>query len=134
MNLENYLSKKLSKMSLIDMSAIKIIYFIFGLMCFSIYPKFNSLDWWVYLIFTIIPSFPLLVHFYGEKGSFKHKIKNYLLTNTMARQVLLLLSVLNFSFLLGISFPVLISFPIGFYLIAILVFSPVPFYDIWIKK
>jgi hypothetical protein len=109
MNVENFLSKQLQKFTLVDLSLVKTVYFVFGLLIFTIYPRLSFLDWWFYCILFILCWLPLAVHFFSQKGEFLEKAHAFLKTNNPSNQVLLFLSTFFFAFMLCVLIPALTS-------------------------
>lgn len=105
MTTESYLSNQLQKLSLLDLSFVKAVYFIFGLLLFTLYPKLALLDWWFYLMLGLISWLPLLVHFLSQSGGLLQKAHAYLKTNNPCNQVLLFLSTFFFALMISTLFP-----------------------------
>ena len=109
MSVEQFLSGKLRKFSLLDIGLVKAVYFLFGLLLYSVYPPLAAADWWFWLLLGLVSGFPLVIHLYGFPGSVFEKGRAYLAGNTPALQVLLFLNQFFLAFLLADWLPVLAS-------------------------
>jgi hypothetical protein len=109
MSIEQFLSGKLRTFSIFDIGLVKAVYFIFGLLVYSVYSSLVEPDWWFWLILTIVSGFPLVIHYFGFPGGLTEKGRAYLESNSPALQVLLLLTQVFAAFLLANLFPVLAS-------------------------
>jgi len=127
MTTESYLNSKLRKFSILDIALIKSVYFIMGLLICNLYSKLLSLDWFFYLVISVLCAFPLYVHLFSQQGNFLEKIKRYLKTNNPSNQMLLLLSVFFFALMVGILLPVITSARWWVYIIIIICLAIKPF-------
>jgi len=109
MGLEQFLSGKLRRFSIVDIGFVKAVYFLFGLLVYSVYPPLAAPDWWLWLALGILTGFPLVIHFFSFPGGWFDKGRAYLESNSPALQVLLLLTQLFAAFLLADLLPVLAS-------------------------
>jgi hypothetical protein len=107
MSVESYLEAKLQRFSILDLSLVKSVYFVFGLLLCSLYPKLLMLNWWFYLILVVLCALPLEVHLFSQKGNLIEKMTAYLKTNNPSNQVLLFLSVFFFSAMIAVLLPFL---------------------------
>jgi hypothetical protein len=107
MSIEKKLSKQLQQFSVIDLACVKTVYFVCSLLFFSLYPAVSVLDWWFYLVISLLCAIPLEIHVFSQKGSLLEKIHIYLKTNNPSNQMLLFLSVFFFTLMLGTLFPIL---------------------------
>ncbi len=107
MSAEGFLSKQLQKFNLVDLSLVKSVYFVLGLLIFTLYPRLSFLDWWFYGLLFLICWLPLAVHFFSQAGSLIEKAHTFLKTNNPSNQVLLFLSTFFFAFMICILIPML---------------------------
>ena len=63
MTMDSFLSKKLQQFSILDLGLVKLVYFVFGLLIFSLYPKLSTISWLFYLILTVICIMPLWIQY-----------------------------------------------------------------------
>ena len=126
MSVETFLEQKLQKFSIIDLSLVKSVYFMLSLMLFSLYPKLGQIDWCFYLILSLLSAMPLWIHLFAQSGDLIEKMHRYLQSNNPSNQVLLFLSVLFFSLMLGVLIPLIVSFVWWSYLIVALVLAIKP--------
>lgn len=131
MTAESFLSKKLQKFSVLDLSLIKSVYFVFGLLIFALYPNLSFLDWWFYLVLFMICAMPLEVHFFSQKGTLVKKMHAFLKTNNPSNQVLLFLSVFFSACMFGVIFPVLVSGSWWLYIIMMIPLAIKPMQKTW---
>ncbi|KTC85310.1 hypothetical protein [Legionella cincinnatiensis] len=132
MSAETYLSKKLHRFDLIDYVLVMIVYFVVGLLIFSIYPPLRGIDWWFYLLLLIIGIFPLIIHLVSRPGdTLKSKFHSCVKTNTPALQVLLFLGMFFFSCIMELIFPIFDQVPLWVYLIIIVILSLKPLQKTW---
>lgn len=132
MTIETFLSKKLQQFSILDLSLVKSVYLVMGLLIFSLYPNLSSLDWWFYLIIAVLCALPLWGHLFSQKGNFTKKMKGYLKTNNPSNQVLLALSVFFSALVLGVLFPVLVSAEWWIYVIIMVILAIKPLTVTWV--
>ena len=109
MSVEQFLSGKLRKFSIIDIGLVKVVYFLFGLLVYSNYPPLAAPDWWFWLVLSTVSGFPLVIHYFSFPGSLFAKGRAYLASNSPALQVLLLLTQCFAAFLLAKLLPILAS-------------------------
>lgn len=109
MSVEQFLSGKLRKFSILDIALVKAVYALFGLLVYSVYSPLAMLDWWFWLVLGIVSGFPLVIHFFSFSGGWFEKGRAYLESNSPAFQVLLLLTQMFAAFLLAALLPVLVS-------------------------
>ncbi len=131
MTAESFLSKQLHKFSLVDLSLVKSVYFVFGLLIFVLYPRLSFLDWWFYCILFVMCWLPLVVHFFSQKGGMLKKAHAFLKTNNPSNQVLLFLSTFFFAFMLCVLMPLLASVDWWLYLIIMIVLAIKPLTKTW---
>ena len=131
MNIEHFLEKKLQKFSIIDFSFVKSVYFFLSLLIFSLYPKLSSIDWWFYLILSLMCGMPLWLHLFSQPGNLIDKMHGYLKTNGPSNQVLLFLGVFFFSLMLGSLLPFIVSFTWYLYLIIAILLAIKPLTVTW---
>lgn len=131
MSLEEYLTKEMRKLSILDIGLIKTVYFLVGLLIFSLYPVLRVIDWWFYLILALASASPLWIHLFSQEGGYMEKARAYLKTNNPSNQFLLFLSVFFFAIMLGIIFPVLVSFTWWIYIIPIAILGIKPLKTTW---
>lgn len=131
MSAEGFLSKQLQKFSILDLSLVKTVYFVFGLLIFSLYPRASLIDWWFYLILFLIAAIPIEIHLFSQPGNLLEKAQAYLKTNNPSNQVLLFLSTFFFAFMLGSLIPLLVSGPWWLYLLIMAVFAIKPLTKTW---
>jgi fatty acid desaturase len=131
MSVESYLSSQLQKFNIVDFACVKTVYFLFGLLIFSLYSPLASIDWWFYLIFLVFTAFPLEVHLFSQKGGYVEKMHHYLKTNNPSNQVLLFLSIFFFTCMLAVLIPVLASATWWVYLILMAIFAIKPMTKSW---
>lgn len=131
MTAESFLSSKLQKFSILDFGLVKLTYGVFGLLMFSLYPKLAGLDWWFYLILTILCTLPLSIHLYSQKGGLIEKMHAYLKTNSPSNQVLVALSMFFLAAMLGVLLPILVSAQWWVYLVLMLILALKPLTVTW---
>ncbi|MDF1678343.1 MAG: hypothetical protein P1U32_06575 [Legionellaceae bacterium] len=131
MTAESFLSKQLHKFSLVDLSLVKSVYFVFGLLFSTLYPRLSFLDWWFYCILFIICWLPLAVHFFSLEGDLFEKARAFLKTNNPSNQVLLFLSTFFFALMLCVLIPPLIGVYWWIYLIIMVVLAMKPLTKTW---
>ncbi|MGD2128167.1 MAG: hypothetical protein PVJ33_16410 [Lysobacterales bacterium] len=107
MGVEQFLSGKLRRFSVVDIGFVKAVYFLFGLLVYSVYPPLTAPDWWFWLLLGIISGFPLVIHFFSFAGSWLAKGRAYLESNSPALQVLLFLTQLFVAFTVAALLPAL---------------------------
>lgn len=126
MSEESYLSGKLRNFTFFDLVLVQFVYLLVGLFIFSIYPRLSAIQWWFYLILTIIAAFPIYIHFMSAKGDYMTKAKAYVKSNNPAFQVLLFLSLFFFACLLSSWFVFFLNISWWYYIIAIVVLAIKP--------
>ncbi len=131
MTAENFLSKQLQKLTVVDLSFVKSVYFVFGLLIFTLYPRLSFLDWWFYCIVFFICWLPLAVHFFSQEGALLEKAHAFLKTNNPSNQVLLFLSTFFFAFMLCVLVPVLTSLSWWVYVILMILLAIKPLTKTW---
>lgn len=131
MTTEHFLSQQLQKFSLVDLSFVKTVYFLFGLLIFTVYPRLSFIDWWFYGVLFLICWLPLAVHFFGQTGGVFEKAHAFLKTNNPSNQVLLFLSTFFFAFMLADLIPILTHVYWWVYLILMIVFAIKPLTKTW---
>ncbi len=131
MTAESFLSKQLQKFSLVDLSLVKSVYFIFGVLIFTLYPRLSFVDWWFYCILFVLCWAPLGVHFFSQEGAFFDKAHAFLKTNNSSNQVLLFLSTFFFAFMLCALIPVLAEVYWWVYLILMVGLAIKPLTKTW---
>lgn len=129
--LEQFLSNKLRKFSIIDFMCVKAVYFVFALFLVSLYPPLKWLSPWAYLILAVLAALPLWVHFAAAPGNFFEKSKHYLRTNTPSNQVLTLIYCFSIGALVAILLPILVSFSWWVYVLAMVVLGIKPIRVAW---
>jgi len=107
MSVESVLKEKLQKFSIVDLSLIKSVYFVFSLLIASLYAPLLQLSAFYYLLMTLITAIPLWIHLFSQEGSYFDKVHAYLKTNNPSNQVLLFLSVFFFTMMLASLLPFL---------------------------
>ena len=131
MNFEKYLAKQMRQFSILDFGLVKATYFVFGLFIYSVYPAFESIDWWLYFIFGFIAAMPLLVHMYSLKGDILKRSKEYIKTNNPAHQTLLTFTMFFFALMLGTLFPSIVSAPWWVYFLIMILLAIKPLRVTW---
>jgi hypothetical protein len=131
MSVESFLSSKLHKFSIIDFGFVKSVYFVVGLLIFSLYPQLAGLDWWFYGVLFVMCALPLEIHLFSQPGNLITKMHAYLQTNNPSNQVLLFLSLFFFALMLGVLFPVLVSGPWWLYVVLVVVLAIKPLSKTW---
>ncbi|MEO8402847.1 MAG: hypothetical protein ABI597_13830 [Gammaproteobacteria bacterium] len=131
MSAEGFLSSKLRKFSLFDFGFVKSVYFIVGLLAYSLYSALSSIDWWFYLILAILCGLPLYIHLFSQKGNLLQKAHAYLQTNNPSNQVLLFLSLFFFALMVGTLIPILVSGSWWIYVLVIAVLAIKPLTKTW---
>lgn len=131
MSVENFLENKLQKFSIIDMGFVKAVYFVIGLLVFSLYPALSTLSVWFYLILLIFCAFPLYVHLFSQPGSLLEKAHSYLKSNNPSNQMLLFLTMFFLSLFLGKLLPILVSADWWVYLLIIIPLMIKPLTKTW---
>lgn len=131
MTIEHFLEKKLQKFSILDLSLVKSVYFVFGLLICSLYPKLLFLSGWFYLALTVLCSMPLWLHLSSQNGGVLVKMKSYIKTNNPSNQVLLFLSVFFFSFIIGGLLPSLANIYWWAYLLMMIGLAIKPIQTTW---
>ncbi|OGV26009.1 MAG: hypothetical protein A3F18_02110 [Legionellales bacterium RIFCSPHIGHO2_12_FULL_37_14] len=131
MKIDNYLAKQLQQFSLVDLSLVKLTYFVFGLFIYSFYPALNSIDWWLYLFLWVTAAMPLWFHMSSLKGNIIERSKKYIKTNNPSNQVLLFFSAFFFALMLGTLFPVIVSASWWVYFILLCILSIKPLTVTW---
>jgi hypothetical protein len=126
MNIEQFLTGKLRKFSIVDIGFVKAVYFLLGLLVYSIYAPLASPGWWFWLLLGVISGFPLVIHFFGFPGSWFEKGRAYLQSNSPALQVLLFLTQLFVAFMLADLLPVLAGGPLWIYVVLIVLLAIKP--------
>jgi hypothetical protein len=126
MSVEQFLSGKLRKFSILDIGLVKAVYFLFGLLLYSAYVPLRQPDWWFWLLLGGVSGFPLVIHLFSFPGNWFAKGRAYLESNSPALQVLLFLTQLFAAFLVAALLPVLASGAWWIYvgLIALLAIKP----------
>ena len=130
--IEGYLESRLQKFSILDVALIKLVYFVFGLLICSLYPKLLTLDWWYYLSLTVLCALPLWFHFMSLDGSFLERANAYLRTNTPSFQELLFLTLFFFAMMMGVLLPVITHAYWWVYGIIIIALSIKPVNTSWV--
>lgn len=131
MSAESFLSSQLRKFTLVDFGFVKSVYFIFGLLVYSLYSALSSLDWLFYLIMALISALPLYIHLFSQQGNLLQKAHAYLRTNSPSNQVLLFLSLFFLALMIGTIFPVIVSANWWVYAILILILAIKPLTKTW---
>ena len=131
MTAESFLSKQLQKFTLVDLSLVKSVYFVFGLLVFTLYSRLSFLDWWFYGVMFVLCWLPLAVHFFSQKGTVLEKAHAFLKTNNPSNQVLIFLSTFFFAFMLCVLIPVLASVAWWVYAIIMVVLAIKPLTKTW---
>jgi hypothetical protein len=126
MSVEQFLSGKLRRFSIVDIGFVKAVYFLFGLLVYSVYSPLAAPDWWFWLVLGIISGFPLVIFFFSFPGNWIEKGRAYLESNSPALQVLLFLTQFFAAFLLAALLPILAGGPWWLYvgLIVLLAIKP----------
>ncbi len=132
MSLESKLEGKLRKFSLVDFACVKSVYFVCGLLVFSLYPTLAALDWWFYFTLAIFCAFPLWVHMFSQPGKLIEKMHQYIQTNGPSNQVLLFFAQFFFALMLGVLLPILVSFSWWVYVLIIVVLAIKPMTVSWV--
>ncbi len=132
MTAESYLEQKLQKFSILDISLIKLVYFVLSLLICSLYPDLLEIHWAFYLLMSIFCAMPILVHLLSQSGGFLEKVKIYLKTNNPANQMLLFLSTFFFALMLGTLLPVITELAWWVYVIAIIILAIKPLQTSWV--
>jgi hypothetical protein len=131
MTAENFLSKQLQKFTWVDLSLVKSVYFVFGLLIFTLYPRLSFLDWWFYCILFVLCWLPLAVHFFSQEGDLFEKVHAFLKTNNPSNQVLLFLSTFFFAFMLCVLIPILGAVYWWVYILIMIVLAIKPLTKTW---
>jgi hypothetical protein len=131
MTAENFLSKQLQKFTLVDISCVKTVYFVFGLLIFMLYSRLAFVDWWFYGTLFVLCWLPLAVHFFSQTGTLIEKAQAFLGTNNPSNQVLLFLSTFFFAFMLCALMPVLASGAWWVYVVIMVAFAIKPLTKTW---
>ena len=126
MNAEDFLSKELQKFSIIDIALVKFVYLLISIIIATNYKPLLEINWLFYLIFTIIPAFPLWLHLFSSPGTYLQKVNHYIKTNKPAYQVLLFLSMFFFACLLCVLIPFLSDIAWWWYLIVAIILAIKP--------
>ena len=132
MGVEQFLTGKLRKFSIVDIGFVKAVYFLLGLLVYSMrhFPPLviglAAPDWWFWLALGMVSGFPLVTHFYSFPGGWFEKGLAYLRSNSPALQVLLFLTQFFAACLLANLLPVLAAGAWWIYvgLIALLAIKP----------
>ena len=131
MTMDSFLSKKLQQFSILDLGLVKCVYLVVGLLIYSLYPKLSALNWWFYLVLTLLCSMPLWIHLFSQKGNLLEKAHNYLKTNNPSNQVLLALAMFFLALMLGTLLPFLISAHWWIYVVVIAILAIKPLTVTW---
>lgn len=131
MSVESFLEKQLQKFSIVDLGLVKAVYFVVGLLVFSLYPTLSTLSAWFYFILFIFCAFPLEVHLFSHPGSLLDKAHSYLKSNNPSNQMLLFLTMFFFSLLIGKLLPTLVSADWWVYLLIIIPLMIKPLTKTW---
>lgn len=131
MSAESFLSNQLRKFSIIDFGFVKSVYFVVGLLVYSLYGALSLIDWWSYLILALLCALPLYIHLFSQKGNLLEKAHAYLQTNNPSNQVLLFLSLFFFALMLGSLIPVLVAGNWWTYVLVIVVLAIKPLTKTW---
>jgi len=131
MTIESYLSQQLQKFSTLDLMLVSAVYWIFALLIFSLFPHLSLLDWWFYLIFTLLCALPLLIHLFSQSGQFIEKLHLCVKSNNPSNQVLLFLTIFFFALMLGTLLPILASAHWWAYLIIMMILAIKPLTVTW---
>ncbi len=116
---------------MLDLALVKIVYFIFGLFIYSVYPALSALNWWFYLILALLCAMPLQIHVWSQSGGLLDKMHAYLKTNNPSNQVLLAMSMFFFAAMVAVLVPVLAGFSWWIYVVAMIVFAIKPMTVTW---
>jgi hypothetical protein len=131
MSAESFLSSQLRKFSLVDFGFVKSVYFVVGLLVYSLYSALSSINWWFYLILAILCALPLYIHLFSQKGNLWLKAHAYLQTNNPSNQVLLFISLFFFALMAGTLIPILVSGSWWIYVLVIAVLAIKPLTKTW---
>lgn len=131
MSAESFLSNQLRKFSLVDFGFVKTVYFVVGLLVYSLYSALSSINWWFYLILAILCAFPLYIHLFSQQGNLWQKAHIYLQTNNASNQVLLFLSLFFFALMVGTLIPILVSGGWWIYVVIIIILAIKPLTKTW---
>jgi len=116
---------------MLDLALVKSVYFIFGLFIFSVYPALSALNWWFYLIISLMCALPLQIHVFSQPGGLFEKMHAYLKTNNPSNQVLLAMTMFFFALMIGVLLPVLVGFSWWIYVVVIVVLAIKPMTVTW---
>lgn len=111
MKLEQFLSRRLRRLSIIDFGFVETAYLIFGILFIKLYPPLALLSGWFYLAVSLICALPVWVRVFGYAGNLWEKEVQFLKHNTPAHQVLIFIACVSFGILTGVIFPRLLSYP-----------------------
>ncbi len=131
MSIESFLSGKLRRFTVVDIGFVKVVYFLFGLLVFSVYPPLVETDWWFFLAIALACGLPLGFHFFSFAGSLLEKGQAYAQSNLPAYQVLLFMTQFFFALTLGSLFPVLASGDWWVYVLIMIVAAIKPLTKTW---
>lgn len=126
MSLDAFLSKKLQKFSVVDISFVKLVYCVVGLLLISLFKGLQIITWGYYLTFMLLAAMPLWVNMFSQQGGYLQKAKQYIKSNNPQKQMLLFLSMFGFAGILACFFPMLIGYEWYWYVIAIFVLAIKP--------
>ena len=126
MTIDSFLSKKLQQFSILDLGLVKCVYLVVGLLIYSLYPKLAALNWWFYLVLTVLCSMPLWIHLFSQKGTLLEKMHYYLKTNNPSNQVLLALAMFFLALMLGTLLPIVVSAHWWIYVVVITILAIKP--------
>ncbi len=132
MTTERYLSKQLQKFSILDLTLVKLVYLVFGILIFSLYSELTLLSWWFYFALALLCNCPLLIHLFSQKGPLVEKIQKYIKTNNPSNQVLLFLNVFFLALMLCTLIPVLASASWWVYVILMIITGIKPLTTTWV--
>lgn len=132
MTTESFLEKRLQKFSILDISLIKSVYFILGLLIASLYPQLIDSSWVFYFILSILCATPLSIHLFAQKGNYFQKLRLYLKTNNPSNQMLLFLSTFFFALMISCILPMLTEFSWWVYFTLIIALAIKPLQTSWI--
>ena len=132
MTTESFLEKRLQRFTVLDISLIKCVYFLVGLLVASLYPELVDLSFGFYLILCIFCAMPVYVRLFSQSGPLVSKIKSYLKTNNLSNQMLLFLATLFFALMVAALMPVITEYPWWGYVLAMVILAIKPLKTSWV--
>ncbi len=126
MNLYKKIDNNLSKFTTNEFMYIKLVYLFISLLIVSLYQKLTTISFLFYLIMLCIFLFPLVLEGLSYKGDREEKLEQYLIHNTVSKQVLVFSSCFFVGIILSQLFPFLLNIKSYVYLFLIILFAVKP--------